>query len=98
MEVMRVKSVEVQTSSCSGVVGARRNMVQAQVSSSSLDHGSKGRGQSPKAFVQLYRATVVGYLKGRGIPLVATVHKAVLPNEESARSWGHLISSNFVGW
>ncbi|GFU69904.1 hypothetical protein TNCV_2470071 [Trichonephila clavipes] len=47
---MHVKSVEAETSSrwCGVVV---RRGVPAQVSSTSLDHGSKLRGPSPKALV-----------------------------------------------
>ncbi|GFV27257.1 hypothetical protein TNCV_3459512 [Trichonephila clavipes] len=50
-----------QTSSRWCVVAVRR--VSAQMSSSSLDHGSKVRGPSPKALEQLKSATLIFTLR-----------------------------------
>ncbi|GFV55694.1 uncharacterized protein TNCV_754941 [Trichonephila clavipes] len=54
---LNLSRAETSSRWCGVVV--RRGGVPAQVSSTSLDHGSKLRGPSPKALVQLNSATLI---------------------------------------
>ncbi|GFV93510.1 uncharacterized protein TNCV_1988241 [Trichonephila clavipes] len=68
--MLNLSRVETSSRWC-GVVGRRG--LPAQVSSTSLDHGSKLRGPSPKALVYLRSATLIFTHSGRkGIPIPAS--------------------------
>ncbi|GFX30556.1 uncharacterized protein TNCV_3462071 [Trichonephila clavipes] len=95
---MHVKSVESSNVPPVGVV-VRRGEVPAQVTSSSLDHGSKSRSPSPKALVELNTEKNCPVLRnsekanGSSLPpsprIVAMVRKE---REEEKGEMGHRVT------